>query len=362
MQAALALLLLAAGPEVAPEGTEDQADAAEAVIASANLTVKAKQLVQTAPEYPKQDLRKEREAWVHVTYCIDEAGAVQNITILDSVGNERFDRAAVETVQQWKFEPALHKGAPIWQSRNNVLITFAIEFEERGATEKFIRGFGRLGKLIDDNKLPEADTLFWKMYETYSLNLYELAKLWSQRARYEGKTGDMYRLDMALHRATASHGEWIEEEHYAELLFLRSNVELQLGKYREARHSYNDWVDIVGEGAGDVVAMRAIFEQLEAMIESDQILKIPAEVRARGDCAYCNDSWDFTPVRNDFTFLNINGTLRSIDMRCDNKRFESDIAELVEWHIPDSWGRCHINVYGEPGTTFDVMMLPAAVD
>jgi len=45
-------------------------------------------------------------------------------------------------------------------------------------------------------------------------------------------------------------------------------------------------------------------------------------------------------------------------MRCDHKLFESAVSDLVEWHIPDDWGTCHVHVYGDTGTTFDVLLLP----
>jgi hypothetical protein len=87
--------------------------------------------------------------------------------------------------------------------------------------------------------------------------------------------------------------------------------------------------------------------------------KIDAEVRTKDECNVCNNSWAFTPVRNDFSFANIAGTLESIEMRCNHKRYESAVSGHVEWHIPDDWGTCHVQVYGEPGTTFDVLMLPS---
>lgn len=43
-------------------------------------------------------------------------------------------------------------------------------------------------------------------------------------------------------------------------------------------------------------------------------------------------------------------------MRCDHKLFESAVSDLVEWHIPDDWGVCHVHVYGDAGTTFDVLL------
>jgi TonB family protein len=337
-------------------------EALEAILETAQLTVSAKQINQIAPTYPMLDLRKGREAWVHVTYCIDEVGAVQNVSILDSVGNERFDQAAINTVEEWEFEPALQNGKPAWQSRNNVLIHFAIEDAEHAASRKFFREYRKIGEFIDENDLKAADDLFWKVYQDFDLSLYELAKLWAQRVRYESKTGDMYKLNMALHRATASHGEWIDEQSYVQLLNIRAQVELRLGKYHAAKRSYEDLADIVGHDAERVMALSPTFEKLHESIASNQTLRINAEVRSRGDCAFCNDSWDFTPVRNDFAFGDIKGKLHTIDMRCDNQRFQSDVLEQVEWHIPEKWGTCHVQVYGEPETTFAVLMLPPTAD
>jgi hypothetical protein len=65
--------------------------------------------------------------------------------------------------------------------------------------------------------------------EKIDFSLYELSKLWAQRVRYETISGDMYMLDMALHRATASKGQWIEKKSYIRLLELRVRAELKIG-------------------------------------------------------------------------------------------------------------------------------------
>lgn len=331
----------------------------KAVSASVQESIRAKQLTRNAPEYPRRELRRGREAWVHVTYCVDETGSVKNVSVLDSIGNDAFDKAAVATVQEWEFEPALQDGMPAWQSRNEVYINFALTPEKLGASPKFIRQFRKIGKLIDKENLDAADELFWEIYNSFDLSLYELGKLWAQRVRIDAMQGDYYRLNLALKRATASHGSWIEKDGYVRLLKLLVGVELRIGKYHEAIHSFNDLVDATSEDAEEVTALRATIDQLESMIGGDKVLQIPAEIRVRGDCTFCDDSWDFIPVRNDFRFVGVQGTLKSIDMRCDHKRFESIVSDEVEWHIPEKWGMCHVQVFGEPGTTFDVLMLPA---
>lgn len=259
----LTSLALCATSTIADAG--DAEKSLEAVSASVQESIRAKQVTRSAPKYPRRELNRGREAWVHVTYCVDETGSVKNVSVLDSIGSDAFGDAAVATVQQWEFEPALQDGKPAWQSRNEVYINFALAPGKLGASSKFVRQFRKIGKLIE-----------------------------------------------------------------------KENVD-----------------------AAEVTALRPAIDQLESMIDGDKILQIPAEIRARGECTFCDDSWDFIPVRNDFKFVDVQGSLNSIDMRCDHKRFESIVSDEVEWHIPEKWGMCHIQVYGEPGTTFDVLMLPA---
>ena len=123
--------------------------------------------------------------------------------------------------------------------------------------------------------------------------------------------------------------------------------------------AFRELVKVTGKNAEEVLVLKPTMEKLRDTIKSDQILKIDAEVRTKDECNVCNDSWAFTPVRNDFSFANIAGTLDSIKMRYNHRLFESAVSGDVEWHIPDDWGTCHVRVCGEPGTTFDVLMLPS---
>ena len=362
----LIFVLLAAGAAVAaaddsnnPDDSVPESPVAEIAETARHFT-RAKTIKKSAPHYPQSELRRGREAWVHVTYCVDESGNVQNVTVLDSIGSDRFESEAVKTVQNWEYEPATQDGKPAWQSRNEVLISFALSGDNKGASRKFINQYRKLGALIEAGDLEASDALFWDIYNTEKLSLYELGKLWSQRVRHEAMAGDVYRTHMALTRATASHGDWIDKDSYVQLLSVRAQLEIQLGKYYEAIRSYRDLVETTGEDDERVLKLQPMIESLEAMIAGDKILGIPAEIRPRGDCKFCNDSWDFTPVRNNFTLKNIQGSLESIDMRCDHKRFESAVSDQVEWDVPEAWGQCHIQIYGEPGTTFDVFLLPAA--
>ena len=321
--------------------------------------VKAKPIQQSKPEYPHKDFKNSNQAWVDIAYCIDESGATQNIKVIDSVGNKRFESAAIETVRQWTFEPALSDGKPAWQSRNHAVISFALKDSNDGVRRTFLKQFRQLAKLHDNNKLEEADALFWQVHARDDLSLYELSKLWQQRARYEQLRGDLAKLDVALHRATVALGRWNDRDSYIQALRLRIETEVRLGQYRTALGGYRSLVKAAGKDSEDALALKPVMQKLRDMIKSDKPFKIGAEVREKGGCYRCNDSWAFVPARNDFTFSNVKGELRSIEWSCDRKHHVSEVAELVKWHIPDDWGACLVQVNGDPGTTFDVIMLPA---
>jgi TonB family protein len=353
-----ALALLFAGTAGAQDGTDDASDAAELIRESARAYIPARAVKRPPPSYPHTELSRGREAWVELSYCIDESGKPQNIVVVDSAGSNNFERAAVDAVRNWRFEPAFVDGQPSWQSNNLQLVTFAIDDGTMGGSRRTRTQFRELRRLIDEHKLPEADELFQELIGSNRLNLYELGKIWAQRVRYEALAGDLYTLDVALHRASASNGQWMEQEHYFQMLAFRIKVELQLGNYATAISAFARLEEVAGEDDPGVVELQPTMVKVHELIASDAILKTPAEVRARGGCYGCNDSYWFRPARRKFMFADVDGELQSVEMRCDHRRFEAPVSDLVEWHIPESWGTCFVEVYGKPGTTFNVLTLP----
>ena len=356
----VALGVTLAASAKAEDSTAAAADAAADLAETARLYVPAKAIERKAPSYPRVPLSNGREAWIHVAYCIDESGKPQNVSVLDASGSAQFERAAIDSVKEWRFEPALVNGKPSWQSRNQSYITFASEEEQRGASRPFIARYKKLRKLIQEDKLDEADEVFNRMLASDKLNLYELGRLWEQRVRYELKSGDMLKLDLALHRATASNGEWIEPETYQYMLAMRVKVHAQLGHYSGARSDFEKLAESAGEDSPLVQELIPLMDQVNAALDSGSMLQIEGEVREKGGCHGCDDSYRFTPEYRTLALRDIDGTLDSIEMRCDRRHFESEISELVEWQIPDEWGKCSVQIRGEPGTTFKVLMIPDA--
>ncbi|MBN8739961.1 MAG: hypothetical protein BGP24_23630 [Lysobacterales bacterium 69-70] len=102
----------AATPAATP--AEPAAAPASAPVAAAGGETRDAVLVRSVPpQYPNAALRRRQEGWVQVEFTVTSDGAVANARVLDADPPRTFDRAALDAVQRWNFNPALRNGTPV---------------------------------------------------------------------------------------------------------------------------------------------------------------------------------------------------------------------------------------------------------
>jgi periplasmic protein TonB len=69
------------------------------------------------PRYPTAAMRSAQEGWVEVSFTISPEGNVGNVKVLDAQPRHVFDRAAMDAVSRWKYEPAMQAGSPVASDR-----------------------------------------------------------------------------------------------------------------------------------------------------------------------------------------------------------------------------------------------------
>jgi TonB family protein len=74
-----------------------------------------KRVREVPPEYPREAARAGTEGWVQVEFTIAPDGTTQDLQVLDSAPQVVFDRAALDSVSKWRFEPIRKNGAPVAQ-------------------------------------------------------------------------------------------------------------------------------------------------------------------------------------------------------------------------------------------------------
>ena len=68
---------------------------------------------QPAPRYPPEALRRNAGGTVRVLVTVATNGSVDRLELAESSGNRYLDRAAMEAVRRWRFQPAVRDGQPV---------------------------------------------------------------------------------------------------------------------------------------------------------------------------------------------------------------------------------------------------------
>jgi len=88
---------------------QKQRDFTQNVVQAASL----KRTREVAAVYPRDAAREGTEGWVQVEFTIAPDGSTQNLQVLNSKPADIFDRAALDSVSKWRFEPIRENGEPV---------------------------------------------------------------------------------------------------------------------------------------------------------------------------------------------------------------------------------------------------------
>lgn len=78
---------------------------------------------QPPPIYPREALRRGIGGTVRVQATVSPDGSVERMDVAESSGNRFLDRAAMEAVRRWRFQPAMRNGQPV-----SATVTIPVEF------------------------------------------------------------------------------------------------------------------------------------------------------------------------------------------------------------------------------------------
>jgi len=65
------------------------------------------------PRYPTESRRKKEQGTVVLRLLIGTDGRVQHVSVAESSGFERLDKAALDAARRWRWQPMLRDGAPV---------------------------------------------------------------------------------------------------------------------------------------------------------------------------------------------------------------------------------------------------------
>ena len=317
---------------------------------------------KSPPIYPLEALSRRREGWVALSFMISPEGEVTEPMIEESSGAESFEKAALEAVKKWRYNPATLNGQPVEDTITRAVIRFALESEsgERpGVSNGFRVSYLRVKDSVSKPDLQQAASLLDELAQKERLSLTEDSWYWWLKYTYLDAAGssaeekrdaltraigydDLLPPDLLVAASVGLYDLRVKEADYAGAL-------RTLDRLKGSRRARNS-----ARYAEVVKALDASAQQIGALIDGDTTLRVDAMI---GE----HDYWVQGLLRRSFSIEEIRGHIDSVEVRCTrrNARFGSVSGEHT-WTIPKSWGDCGAYVKGNPGTTFVVYEPPNA--
>lgn len=84
-------------------------------------------LVRINPEYPSRAQQRGIEGWVQVSFTITPAGTVADQKVVDADPKGLFERAALDAIARWKYNPKVVDGRAMERRGVMVVLTFKLE-------------------------------------------------------------------------------------------------------------------------------------------------------------------------------------------------------------------------------------------
>lgn len=94
--------------------------------APASVTVDAQLTHRVEAQYPEAALRNGVQGYVDVQFTITAQGTVTNVAVVRSAPDDIFDRAAVDAVSRWRYDPRVVDGRPV-ESQSHARVRFKLD-------------------------------------------------------------------------------------------------------------------------------------------------------------------------------------------------------------------------------------------
>lgn len=299
------------------------------------------------PKYPIDAARDGKSGWAKLSFVINEEGRVKDVVINEVVGHRGFGKAAKKALRKWQYSPAMEDGKPIQQCVNTMQMSFQIS--RGGVSKKFRAEYGEALAAIDDKnydllkkKLEEMSKYAHGMSDEIN-HYHTLSAHYAEHIKNESL--ELYHLN----RISLLDGS-ADSKRKLSILNKRFYLSVNLNKFQEAFKIY-DQLQKLDAAKPHMAAYNKMIEEVDAFISSENNIIIPADIEDK-------DFWFYSLVRNEFSLVDINGSLNKLDVRCANKRHVYTVEENNTWSIPKSWKNCSVLIYGDDNTRFKLVEHP----
>lgn len=301
-----------------------------------------------SPKYPIEAARSGKSGWAKLSFVIKENGRVGDVVINEVVGDRSFGQSAKQAIKKWKYSPAMENGKPIQQCVNTIQMDF--KMVGNGVSKGFQKKYQKALVAIDEENYPLLKELLESMskYEHGYLN--EINLYHNIAAIYAEKVGDKKSEYYHLNRIDSSGTKKEGEKYKLAILNKKFYLSVKLNQFRETFNIYKELSEL-DTAKLHMKTYEGVIAKVDAFIGGDQDIVNDADIEDK-------DFWQYPLVRNEFSLVNIKGSLSKLDIRCANKRHVYTVEDNNTWKLPDSWKNCSVLVYGDDNTSFKLIEHP----
>jgi TonB family protein len=294
--------------------------------------------------YPEVEYAEGREGWVQLHMMIDPTGKPYEVSVIDSSGIDLFERAAVQSIKNSTFHPAMLGNQPV-DAGLIYKFVFTLREPSKGASKQFAKAYKQLLQAIDAGDRTTADA---KLAKLQINNLYENAYSNVARFQYYRKWGTEAQQLAALRRAVAGEPlpRYLPDEVFTEIV--RSLLTLQL-RTKDFASALKTWETLQKSAPKESLAkLEPIIARVEALRTADSPYSIEGEIDKE-------TSWFYTLFKNRFQIDVASGRLAEIKLRCDKQYVFFRYEPGVQYRISDKYGSCGLELVGDHGTKFSLV-------
>jgi len=297
------------------------------------------------PVYPASERHEGGEGWVVLNFMVDPAGKPIEAVVVDSIGNPAFEKAALQAVNNWTFEPASIGGQPI-TAGHNFKVVFAMKEPELGARPEFVSAHKKAIKAIAARDRTLADTQIDKLK---AHNLYEDAFRNVARYQYFRVWGTEAQQLEALNHAIAAEAKprYLPKSMFNEVLEASLPLQVILQDFAGALRTW-DKIQANGLDEARLARWRPVIEEVKALKRNDAPYALAGTIDT-------GSSWFINLFKNRFEIRVLEGKVSEVKLRCDKAYVFFRYEAQMQYKVADRLDGCEMEVVGDPGTKFTLI-------
>ncbi len=298
------------------------------------------------------------EGWVDLEVTVGLDGTAHSPRIIETSIAGIFDKATLEAVNKWRFEPATINGKPV-EATFTARQTFYFKDNRDGVTEAFFRRASGISRALAKGDLVTADKKIQQLDEKRRRTLAEGVYMDLFKSTYYEKSGDTQSALQHLNRALGSADNNIPKPVREHLLRSAVNLNAEQRNFASALNRYGELEGLMGQlPADDPAKLEAL--AIQSIIAGDETLEWEAILEHCKECDRETYSWSHPLLRNQFTVSTVPDSLEETQLRCGDRFQYFRLRQGETYVVPGLGADCFFHTQGWQPVSFSFIELPAA--